>query len=464
AEELVKKLTFAWSRGAIGYTWYCLRNTETGDEWEDNLGLVTREYQPKVVFCAYNNLTATLRDLQPLRQLELGSGHWGFVFGDPTGVTHRQVVVLWRSEQDTADADFVLRVGQQATVTEIDFMGNRRRLPVTEGSVVLSPRVRPVYLEITNGNALASPPETLFAPTSSLYVETGKSIRVLVDCHNPRTTSVRMNLQAMLPHATQVYGPFTVDLAAGASRRVEAVLPNTATTRFKDGENATIRYTVAGTPLAGQLQIPLCNAIMIPAGAMSTREADILLDSPSSVTNMFSADPANLDKRWKGPQDLSARAWLGCTDNALTMCVDVTDDTFVQNEQQPETIWKGDSVQFAVQLPGQSAYWEFGFAHMADGRDVVQLFETGNNTIQGAARAVRLHTTPLQNGLRYEIEIPYTAIGLSDHILESGVRACLQVNDNDTGVREGWIALTPGIGTDRGSDKFALLRFSPTEK
>ena len=42
--------------------------------------------------------------------------------------------------------------------------------------------------------------------------------------------------------------------------------------------------------------------------------------------------------------------------------------------------------------------------------------------------------------------IPATALGVSNDFFSKPFRFNLMVNDNDDGVREGWMAMAPGVG------------------
>ena len=59
----------------------------------------------------------------------------------------------------------------------------------------------------------------------------------------------------------------------------------------------------------------------------------------------------------------------------------------------------------------------------------------------------------------YDIELPYADFGLSDAILESGLRFNLVINDNDGQMREGFMRVAPGIGERKDAASFPLIRF-----
>lgn len=81
AMALYKKLIYAWSRGAIGYNWYDLRNDgDDPNHGEHNYGMMTRDFYPKPVYTVYNTLTTLFGGKEFVRQLDAGEGEWLFLF------------------------------------------------------------------------------------------------------------------------------------------------------------------------------------------------------------------------------------------------------------------------------------------------------------------------------------------------------------------------------------------------
>ncbi|MCC7492972.1 MAG: hypothetical protein IT204_11510 [Fimbriimonadaceae bacterium] len=147
AEQLVKKLTFAWSRGAVGYTWYDLRNDGFDPHEAEHLyGMLTHDFYPKAIYPTYNTLVQLLRDKQYRRQLQLGPQRYGLVFANAT----EQVLVLW--DQDDRGEPLTLQTSATA-VQRVDLMGNRQTLPVTDGRVTVPCASTPLYLVLPDGAA-----------------------------------------------------------------------------------------------------------------------------------------------------------------------------------------------------------------------------------------------------------------------------------------------------------------------
>ena len=69
---------------------------------------------------------------------------------------------------------------------------------------------------------------------------------------------------------------------------------------------------------------------------------------------LFDADPGNLHRLWSGPEDLSAGIRMNVRKGIWTIQISVTDDKHVQPERGVN-VWKGDNVQIAFRIPGQSS-------------------------------------------------------------------------------------------------------------
>jgi hypothetical protein len=144
AVTLVKKLTFARARGAIGYTWYDLRDdgTDTADG-EQTFGLLTHDFQPKPAYAAYNELIARTRATRFSGELALDAGRYGYVFSGPK----RSVMVVWDEQGSSPSKPFAVRAHGCRRARVIDLMGNSESVPVQDEMLMIRPRVEPTYIE-----------------------------------------------------------------------------------------------------------------------------------------------------------------------------------------------------------------------------------------------------------------------------------------------------------------------------
>ena len=461
-DELIKKVVFAWARGAYAYEWFSALDWKNSEMW----GLCTWDFQAKPAYLAYNTLIKTLRGLTPQRQLKLGPDQWAFVFADPEGKSNRQVVVCWRENSRLPDADVRLVIGEKATCKRMDQYGNHVDEPVIGGQVRAALRNHPVYFVVEGGEAITQA-LPLVVPGSVAAFDTGSTLHLVAEVGNPadRERTLRINWQ-MPPEfkGVAVVPEQTVKLAAGAKQQVAVDVPIPADLSMPSFGSLLVglHYAVDGVESwQGKLVLPLQLTRTISDGDFAKRKADFTLETGESVVNFFAADPGNTDKIWKGPADLSAKAWLGRTKDTLVFRCEVSDDV----QDQPflgGDSWKGDGIQVAFAIPGQKGNWELCLYQTNDQTTRVHLFAMPADT----ALANPWDKTPLkitrQNGkMIYEASFPYALYGITDDILTAkGIRFNFIVNDSDgKGIRNGFIRLAAGIGEGKSTEKFPVIRF-----
>jgi MYXO-CTERM domain-containing protein len=163
-----------------------------------------------------------------------------------------------------------------------------------------------------------------------------------------------------------------------------------------------------------------------------------------------------------GMDDLEVTLYAQWSAQGLHLGVEVIDDTH-QNQESPDALWLGDSLQVAFDIGRQG-----GLAY-----DAVDDHELNFGLANGTATFYRFHGDAgadgnvdhaiVRNGTTttYEILLPATA--LSDVALAEGTRLGFSflVNENDGGGRIGWKALTPGIGDGKAPEYFADLVLGP---
>jgi len=129
---------------APNISWYDFRND--GDDpfnFEHNMGVVARDFQPKPACRAYATMTRLLGRRKPLGPMALGDGIVAFRFAE--AAEKNVVVALWG-----IDADREAEVPcPAATATLTDLMGNAETLSAAGGKVkVRASRETPVFLTV----------------------------------------------------------------------------------------------------------------------------------------------------------------------------------------------------------------------------------------------------------------------------------------------------------------------------
>ena len=453
AETLVKKLTFAWSRGAMGYTWFNLRDVARSKSPTQpglTYGLYTKDDKPKAAYPTFNTLTGLLRGKKFVKQYELPGQQWAFLFAGGG----EQVVVAWNESTSVAGSQLVL--GSDAhQIESVDLMGNRSQAPVASNKVLWPVESGPRYLVLRGAQTEPTIEGSLAQVSQRFVVVPGQKLSVSAQLSNPLAEVRAYNLSWKLPPE---FGGQTVEktvnVAAGASQTVavEVPIPADYSARFGARENVKLAYRVADTPFAGTLSIPLEMGALIVPRAYTDKPLFVLNDQ-EQVTNLTEADPNTEYLLWRDANDLSARVYLSHADGALKMRIAVRDDVFSQGETK--RFWDGDSIQLALQLPGQTGAFELTLADVK-GEPAVQVNSVPGGMNIGAFKpALQIE----RNGANrtYELTIPDAQLGVTPAQMAGGVRFNLLVNDNDGRGRKGYIAVAPGIGNSFDATQFPLL-------
>lgn len=455
AETLVKKLSLAWARGAMGYTWYDLRNDGFDPhDYEHNYGMVTNDFYPKAVYPTYNTVVQILRGKEFVSQLGLGEDRWGFVFAD----AKETVIVAWNEARSELDEHYLLAVDGLREASQVDLMNNAHPLPVSSADRLSLPLSRtPQFVR------LAGPHPELKVLGPELKLESitpavpGKPVHAVLALHNLYTQPREYVAQWQLPKELGGgSGETAVTIPADTLGRLAVDLPIPASLRGRYGSSFHAKLDVGtrGQAPFAQLDVPVPLAAFVPA---ASTEPVFRLANRSQTVSLFEADPNKKQLLWGGPDDLSATAAFRRTDSDLLLTFDVRDDVHHQPKQGAD-VWQGDGIQLAFSVPGQDGYWEIGLTQLADGKPEVHLWQRAKGFADPISQIV-LTTTTQPGGLRYEAQLPLAAFGLTPDLLRAGIALSFLVNDNDGEGRESWIELSDGIGRSKDPRRFPFVVF-----
>lgn len=436
ASVMVRKLAFARSRGAMGYTWYNLRGKK-----KHHWGVVTKDYFPRAVFVAHNNLVNQLRDLEFKTELDFGKDRCGFIFGKDD----KQVLVAWHDRERQCSEPILLEVGQVTSAQQIDIMGGIKELPICSGQVLLEIPAVPIFLSLTGLTQDISLSGNLL--TAQAQISNAKDIKLDFSANAPLTLS--------LPNGKKL------NLQQGESK--------TEIQQMTDKDEITIPFQDAQNGRQGTITIPLEKPIIISANTDQNRDPDIVLDQYKQVVNLCDNVPQLDYLMWRGAFDLSAKIWLALIDNSLQLKIEVMDNEHVQPYSGAE-LFKGDSVQLALGIPEQAGYWELGFAQGDDGSPKTHIWHTPEGCALTPAE-LKLTTERTEDPDKgnperacqcftyYNISIPLPSLGISSQNLKKGFRMNILINDNDNNIRKGWINLAPGLGFTKEPNLWPFIFF-----
>ncbi len=181
------------------------------------------------------------------------------------------------------------------------------------------------------------------------------------------------------------------------------------------------------------------------------------------VTNVFYIDKA-YEGQWDGKEDLSLSSLkLMWDDKNLYLSATVKDDMHWQ-KYGPDTLWKGDSIQFGIEdknrsvvAPTNNYFTEIGVALLPTGPTVYRFSTLYENKI-GIVENCQVSVSRSGSDTVYELAIPWDELFYGNYqIDESKVLGfSMLVNDNDSGYRYGVVEYNSGI-SGIGIQKNALL-------
>lgn len=453
AADLWRKLIFSWSRGAIGYNWYDLRNDGFDpDNGEHNYGLLTHDFQPKMAFVAYNTLTGLLKEQRFQRQIPVRDGIWLFAFDNGA----RQLLAGFGEEGASSR---LLLLETDATEAEaIDIMGNRHSVAIRNGVLAFEIGAVPSMLRIASKAKIQY--RGIFADVSvPSRIVPGKSFEVTLSAQTTGAEPVAIEWLLEAPAGISFSSKqITANIPGGAQRQWRIRGFADRNLRLPDEGRSALKIRYRSGMYDGCLNCPLESVITIPAKEFH-REPDFRLSRRSQNVNLVGANPASNHLLWRGIDDLSASIWLARVGDRLVVSCEVVDDI----HRQPyagEAIWKGDSIQFAILPPGKRKAWEFGLAHLDSGESSVYIWHVPEGGDAAAVnRTIRLQTRREGGKTFYRAEISLAALGLPVDEAKNGFYFNLLVNDNDGEGREGWMQIAPGLGGTRNLERYPLLQF-----
>jgi len=444
AETLYKKLLLSFARGAIGYTWYDLRNDGTDPhEPEHNFGMLTYDFHPKAVYIAYNTLTGLLLDKKFVKQYDLGTDAYVFEFKGNS----EYIISAWLEKKTLSDKLMAFQIEDNASAKIVDLMGNEIDMPVNQNIILFPVNTECKFLKISKNEKLIYL-GSIVNSSNITPVEPEKDFKIRCSIINPCKTVQNLRMKLNLPNYLKAQGTLEYNFPLKTQEKKEMyflVLSEWAPDiLYSEPIITRLEYEFIGTPWRGNLRIPILLKGIIPVDAMTRKEPIFKLYREANIVNFFANDPSNSQYAWKGEKDLSADIWLGLGKENFRLKINVTDDVYEQ-KYYGENMWMGDSVQWGIKLPDQNRQWEIGFCVKEDGKtDVFCWLKPDGMPDPSPQITVTYQKT--KTGIIYDAKVPLIALGITKNALKKDIKFNLIVNDSDFGRREGWIQIAPGIG------------------
>ena len=469
-----KKVALAWSCGAVAYTWFNLHDMRAAKHPLQpgfTYGLFTKldridpsqrfapenmDYDhawPKAVYVSYNTLASLLANKRFHVRYQLGRDQYAFVFSS----AQEHVVLAW-SETAAAGASHLVLATDAERVDRVDLMGNRQSRAVVDGRTVFALTKEPAYLVLSGGQAPRFEGQ-LAAPTSALSTISGRALPLEVEVWNPLPQPVTLHTQWRIPKGIQAAPqPQQWTLKPDGRQKIalEATVPANSDARFGQVFPCTLEYRLEPVGWPGKVVVPVTmGAVVLQHGKLPGRPT-FRLDKLEQVVNLSEHDPHTVHLLWNGRQDLSANVRLARVNEGIQLQAEVQDD--IHHAPSGQELTKGDHVELFLQIPGQAGIWRVLLAH-ADGKSELAVVETPGGFDRSNSQ-IQIHVSGQTPRKQYSITLPDAGLGLSEDLLQQGIRLNLRLHDHDGRGHKGWLQLAPGEKSEN-AHSWPLLKILP---
>lgn len=452
AETLVQKLLSAWAHGAAGYSWYNLyskgRDPKDG---EHNYGIITADFHPKSAYATYTMLANYFADGEFVSSSG-GNDYSLMLFKDREG---NWLLPHW-SWGRTPYSLFVAGISGQAVM--VDIFGNETPAILEQGTIMLRADARPAFLKISGQATPPLPIGDIIKQDEDFVIFPGQSQSFSFALENKTAETINYHYR-FVPQAGLTVTPDQGETTLKAGGRVVMPVTFAAAADFS-GQETVVEISV-GEQWRLSLPRRLIHGVVLPAGDFPT-EPQFEMEDKAQVQQLVPFEPSWQQLFWRGPEDLSAKAWLRCSDSAFIVKIVVQDDRHCQPFSGND-MFQGDNVQLGLQLPQQDTFWEIGLSRRDDGSNEVFIWSAPKGFDAAAvAKLIRLETNrdDASKTATYIAELPFAALGADTGAGQRRCRFNYLVNDCDDGkTREGYIQQVPGIGGAKSAKQFMHLSY-----
>ncbi|BBH22406.1 hypothetical protein Back11_37510 [Paenibacillus baekrokdamisoli] len=199
---------------------------------------------------------------------------------------------------------------------------------------------------------------------------------------------------------------------------------------------------------------------------------DFHMNQRSQVKNIEN----NFSDLWS-PQKLEAAGYTRWDEQNLYMAIEVSEDQHHLAITNAEDLWKGSSVQIAIDpergnAPGSKGYTEFAFGLSDDGEIMGYRYHaiTGKSNGVFAAGEIKITRDHTAKKTSYEIAIPWNEIIPAGVQIKEGSALGISIlanysdgsfnNPNNGDARNGWIEYNSGIGAGKAPNQYGYLVLS----
>ncbi|NLE56349.1 MAG: hypothetical protein GX617_15540, partial [Lentisphaerae bacterium] len=340
----------------------------------------------------------------------------------------------------------------------VDIFGNETPAALDQGTIVLTADARPAFLKISGQAAAPLPVGDIIQQDEDFVIFPGQTQSFSFALENKTTATIDYRYR-FVPQAGLTVTPDQGQATLKAGAR--AVMPVTFAAAADFSGRETVVEISAGDQWRLSLPRRLNHGVVLPAGEFPV-EPQFVMEDKAQVQQLVPFEPSWQQLFWRGPEDLSAKAWLRSSDSAFVVKIVVQDDMHCQ-PFSGTNMFQGDNVQLGLQVPTQDTFWEIGLSHRDDGTSEVFIWSAPKG-FDAAAAAKQIHLETSRDDAAktttYIAELPFAVLGAETAAGQRRCRFNYLVNDCDDGkTREGYMQQFPGIGGEKSAKQFMHLTY-----
>ena len=439
---LFQKVIRSRVAGVKFFHWYNLRNCgfDSGDS-EHNFGLVEHDLNPRPSFVTFHMLTSLYGNAELIRK-EPWKNFYAVRFESPDAALY----ALWLAKLQQERTLLLIETDAE-TVELIDLIGNARTLRPVEGRFPMPVDSEGQTLRLTPVNATLKVPQEVLTLQEPLRIIPGEAKEFRFLCHLPGDVMLKALPCDQLTISSAIRG-----------EKGEFRIPVRASAAFRPEEARVFRVQLFrdGKAFGEPIEFPVSKIYYIPMGKM-TKVGSIT--QRSQVRHMLPDTPEYGKLFWADSRDCAVFFGATAGKNDLHFQIGMNDDVHVQHFSAEE-MWKGDSIQLVLLLPGQNDYWELGIAMTEDGKMLKHIWHAPKGMdVEKALAGIRAHGKKLEKSHNFHLILTLSAFGTSLEALQkTGVYFNVLANDNDGELRESQLSF---MGSDGTNPTERLTRKSP---
>lgn len=441
------------------FLYFLWRRWRAGEEFDYGLWL---DRFPRPTVSAYAAAARIIGNAEFLRRIELHSDIPCYLF-EKQG---KRIAALWLG--GTAEGKAGVAMKSPAGLKILDMEGNPVPARIRDGKLLLTLSSAPLFLVSDDSAAewtemLRTADTELPSVSMCMIPKDAGHLEVILRNHSHKSVSGELSMNNSLTQwrqnytvAPQGYAKLTVPLNNSSPEKISA-LPLTLVSTGRNGQvfELSESFRIFRVPqVSGQ-------------SAVAELPALVKLDNGELYLNI----PDYISKGvWKEPADCSAELRMGYDRENLYLHIRVRDDIHVNEKYTADSLWAGDSVQFALDpllnakeqaMHGKNGLFGddyFFTAALSHGKPRMFCHLSGSGADwSGVTPAIRRDETTRTTV--YEIALPWTKLEPLHFGQKTffGFNFLVMDSDNPAKAPVYWMQLTPGIAGGQKPELYHLF-------